>query len=87
MFRSVVSGPELLLLPGQPGLCPEVLQPQARPVSSSQMSQGNPNLGSLLNIKTEAEGSPTVESSPFLGKVKALAQEKLSEPWKLYLRR
>lgn len=52
------------------------------------MSQGNPNLGSLLNIKTEAEGSPAVESSPFLGKAaKALVQEKLSEPWKVYLRR
>ena len=52
------------------------------------MSQGNPNLGSLLNIKTEAEGSPAGESSPFLGKaVKALVQEKLSEPWKVYLRR
>lgn len=52
------------------------------------MSQGNPSLGSLLNIKTEAEGSPAGESSPFLGKaVKALVQEKLSEPWKVYLRR
>ncbi|XP_036711121.1 zinc finger protein castor homolog 1 isoform X9 [Balaenoptera musculus] len=54
----------------------------------NKMSQGNPNLGSLLNIKTEAEGSPAGESSPFLGKaVKALVQEKLSEPWKVYLRR
>nr|KAF6443272.1 castor zinc finger 1 [Molossus molossus] len=54
----------------------------------NKMSQGNPNLGSLLNIKTEAEGSPAGEASPFLGKAaKALAQEKLSEPWKLYLRR
>lgn len=52
------------------------------------MSQGNPNLGSLLNIKTEAEGSAAVESSPFVGKaVKGLVQEKLSEPWKVYLRR
>lgn len=52
------------------------------------MSQGNPNLGSLLNIKTEAEGSATVESLPFLGKAaKALVQEKPPEPWKLYLRR
>lgn len=82
------SGPELLLFPGWPVLCPEVPQPQAPPLSSSQMSQGNPNLGSLLNIKTEAEGSPAVESSPFLGKAaKALVQEKLSEPWKVYLRR
>ncbi|XP_064446011.1 zinc finger protein castor homolog 1 isoform X2 [Mirounga angustirostris] len=54
----------------------------------NKMSQGNPNLGSLLNIKTEAEGSAAMESSPFLGKaVKALVQEKLSEPWKVYLRR
>ncbi|XP_077929926.1 zinc finger protein castor homolog 1 isoform X3 [Halichoerus grypus] len=54
----------------------------------NKMSQGNPNLGSLLNIKTEAEGSAAVESSPFVGKaVKGLVQEKLSEPWKVYLRR
>ncbi|XP_037356048.1 zinc finger protein castor homolog 1 [Talpa occidentalis] len=54
----------------------------------NKMSQGNPNLGNLLNIKTEVEGSPAVESSPFLGKaVNALVQEKLSEPWKVYLRR
>ncbi|ELK28012.1 Zinc finger protein castor like protein 1 [Myotis davidii] len=54
----------------------------------NKMSQGNPNLGSLLNIKTEAEGSPNVEALPFLGKAaKALVQEKLPEPWKLYLRR
>ncbi|XP_027433904.1 zinc finger protein castor homolog 1 isoform X2 [Zalophus californianus] len=54
----------------------------------NKMSQGNPNLGSLLNIKTEVEGSAAMESSPFLGKaVKALVQEKLAEPWKVYLRR
>nr|XP_036855548.1 zinc finger protein castor homolog 1 isoform X4 [Manis javanica] len=54
----------------------------------NKMSQGNPNLGSLLNIKMEVEGGAAVESSPFLGKaVKALVQEKLSEPWKVYLRR
>lgn len=52
------------------------------------MSQGNPSLGNLLNIKTEVEGSPAVEPSPFLGKaVKALVQERLAEPWKVYLRR
>lgn len=52
------------------------------------MSQANPGLGNLLNVKTEAEGNPGGESSPFLGKaVKALVQEKLSEPWKVYLRR
>lgn len=55
---------------------------------SLQMSQGNPSLGNLLNIKTEVEGSPAVEPSPFLGKaVKALVQERLAEPWKVYLRR
>nr|XP_034359335.1 zinc finger protein castor homolog 1 isoform X2 [Arvicanthis niloticus] len=54
----------------------------------NKMTQCNPSLGSLLNIKTEVEGSPAGESSPFLGKaVKALVQEKLSEPWKVYLRR
>uniref|UniRef100_A0A2K5W516 Castor zinc finger 1 n=1 Tax=Macaca fascicularis TaxID=9541 RepID=A0A2K5W516_MACFA len=54
----------------------------------NKMSQGNPGLGSLLNIKAEAEGSPAAEPSPFLGKaVKALVQEKLAEPWKVYLRR
>ncbi|KAK2105900.1 Zinc finger protein castor 1 [Saguinus oedipus] len=53
----------------------------------NKMSQGNPGLGSLLNIKAEAEGSPATEPSPFLGKaVKALVQEKLAEPWKVYLR-
>ncbi|XP_027699724.1 zinc finger protein castor homolog 1 [Vombatus ursinus] len=54
----------------------------------NKMSQGNPSLGSLLSIKTEAEGGTTGESSPYLGKaVKSLVQEKLSEPWKAYLRR
>uniref|UniRef100_I3ME98 Castor zinc finger 1 n=1 Tax=Ictidomys tridecemlineatus TaxID=43179 RepID=I3ME98_ICTTR len=54
----------------------------------NKMSQGNPSLGSLLSIKTEAEGSPAAESSPFLGKAaKAVVQEKLSEPWRGYLRR
>ncbi|XP_074074576.1 zinc finger protein castor homolog 1 isoform X4 [Macrotis lagotis] len=54
----------------------------------NKMSQGNPSLGSLLSIKTEAEGGPTGEPSPYLGKaVKSLVQEKLSEPWKAYLRR
>ncbi|XP_064219324.1 zinc finger protein castor homolog 1 isoform X2 [Aotus nancymaae] len=54
----------------------------------NKMSQGNPGLGSLLNIKAEVEGSPAAEPSPFLGKaVKALVQEKLAEPWKVYLRR
>lgn len=59
------------------------------PPSFPQMSQGSPNLGSLLNMATaEAEGGPAAESSPFLGKaVKALVQEKLAEPWKVYLRR
>ncbi|XP_036599525.1 zinc finger protein castor homolog 1 [Trichosurus vulpecula] len=54
----------------------------------NKMSQGNPSLGSLLSIKAEAEGGPAGESSPYLGKaVKSLVQEKLSEPWKAYLRR
>ncbi|KAM6217959.1 zinc finger protein castor homolog 1 [Rhynchocyon petersi] len=54
----------------------------------NKMSQGNPSLGSLLNTKTEAEGSPTTEASPFLGRaVKALVHEQLAEPWKVYLRR
>lgn len=68
-------------------VCPEVPPAPSSPLSL-QMSQGNPGLGNLLNIKTEVEGSPAVESSPFVGKaVKALVQEKLSEPWKVYLRR
>lgn len=67
-------------------VCPEV--PQFQDHLSLQMSQGNPSLGNLLNIKTEVEASPAGESSPFLGKaMKALVQEKLSEPWKVYLRR
>lgn len=57
-------------------------------LSSWQMSQGSPNLGSLLNVKTDTEGGPAGESPPFLGKaVKVMVQEKLSEPWKVYLRR
>ncbi|XP_051844521.1 zinc finger protein castor homolog 1 isoform X3 [Antechinus flavipes] len=54
----------------------------------NKMSQGNPSLGSLLSIKTEAEAGSAGEPSPFLGKaVKTLVQEKLAEPWKAYLRR
>ncbi|XP_048206176.1 zinc finger protein castor homolog 1 isoform X2 [Perognathus longimembris pacificus] len=54
----------------------------------NKMSQANPSLGSLLSIKADAEGSPAAEPSPFLGKaVKTLVQDKLSEPWKVYLRR
>lgn len=90
---------ETLLPGGQPDLppegqaeCPEPPLPASQhfsPLSFPQMSQGSPNLGSLLNMATaEAEGAPAAESSPFLGKaVKALVQEKLAEPWKVYLRR
>lgn len=86
--RERPEGSRATATPRAGGLCPEAPPPQAWPLSSPQMSQGNPNLGSLLNIKTEAEGSPNVESSPFLGKAaKALAPEKLPEPWKMYLRR
>ncbi|KAM9688770.1 zinc finger protein castor homolog 1 [Trichechus inunguis] len=54
----------------------------------NKMSQGNPSLGSLLSTKTEAEGGPATEASPFLGRaVKALVHEQLAEPWKVYLRR
>ncbi|XP_048374889.1 zinc finger protein castor homolog 1 isoform X2 [Sphaerodactylus townsendi] len=57
----------------------------------NKMSQTNPNLGSLLGLKAEADGSQpgaAGEASQYLGKaVKALVQEKLSEPWKMYLRR
>ena len=72
---------------GSVTVCPGVPPAPTSPLSL-QMSQGNPSLGNLLNIKTEVEGSPTVEPSPFLGKaVKALVQERLAEPWKMYLRR
>lgn len=72
---------------GSVTVCPGVPPAPTSPLSL-QMSQGNPSLGNLLNIKTEVEGSPTVEPSPFLGKaVKALVQERLAEPWKVYLRR
>lgn len=68
--------------------CPSWGPPAPSSPLSLQMSQGNPSLGNLLNIKTEVEGSPAVEPSPFLGKaVKALVQERLAEPWKVYLRR
>ncbi|XP_066493059.1 zinc finger protein castor homolog 1 isoform X2 [Tiliqua scincoides] len=57
----------------------------------NKMSQSNPNLGSLLSLKADADGSQmgvTGETTQYLGKaVKALVQEKLSEPWKMYLRR
>lgn len=55
-----------------------------------QMSKSSASLGNLLNIKTEGEGSQAGAGEPtqYLGKaVKALVQEKLSEPWKMYLRR
>ncbi|XP_060114911.1 zinc finger protein castor homolog 1 isoform X7 [Heteronotia binoei] len=54
----------------------------------NKMSQTNPNLGNLLGLKAEVDCSQPGEASQFLGKaVKALVQEKLSEPWKMYLRR
>lgn len=55
-----------------------------------QMSKTSASLGNLLNIKTEGDGSQAGAGEPtqYLGKaVKALVQEKLSEPWKMYLRR
>uniref|UniRef100_A0A8D0GLR2 Castor zinc finger 1 n=1 Tax=Sphenodon punctatus TaxID=8508 RepID=A0A8D0GLR2_SPHPU len=56
---------------------------------SCKMSQGSLSAGSLLGLKME-EGSRSGvgEATQYLGKaVKALVQEKLSEPWKMYLRR
>ncbi|XP_019397221.1 PREDICTED: zinc finger protein castor homolog 1 isoform X3 [Crocodylus porosus] len=56
----------------------------------NKVSQTNANLGNLMNLKTEGDGSQAGagEPTPYLGKaVKALVQEKLSEPWKMYLRR
>ncbi|XP_077167632.1 zinc finger protein castor homolog 1 isoform X3 [Paroedura picta] len=57
----------------------------------NKMSQTNPNLGNLLGLKAEADCSQAGaagDASQYLGKaVKALVQEKLSEPWKMYLRR
>uniref|UniRef100_A0A8B9T9L4 Castor zinc finger 1 n=1 Tax=Anas platyrhynchos TaxID=8839 RepID=A0A8B9T9L4_ANAPL len=55
-----------------------------------QMSKTSASLGNLLNIKAEGDGSQAGAGEPtqYLGKaVKALVQEKLSEPWKMYLRR
>uniref|UniRef100_A0A7M4EAD4 Castor zinc finger 1 n=1 Tax=Crocodylus porosus TaxID=8502 RepID=A0A7M4EAD4_CROPO len=55
----------------------------------NKVSQTNANLGNLMNLKTEGDGSQAGagEPTPYLGKaVKALVQEKLSEPWKMYLR-
>lgn len=54
------------------------------------MSKTSASLGNLLNIKTEGDGTQAGAGEPtqYLGKaVKALVQEKLSEPWKMYLRR
>ncbi|XP_056364418.1 zinc finger protein castor homolog 1 isoform X6 [Oenanthe melanoleuca] len=56
----------------------------------NKMSKTSASLGNLLSIKTEGEGSQAGAGEPtqYLGKaVKALVQEKLSEPWKMYLRR
>ncbi|XP_010211892.1 PREDICTED: zinc finger protein castor homolog 1 [Tinamus guttatus] len=56
----------------------------------NKMSKTSASLGNLRNLKTEGEGSQAVAGEPtqYLGKaVKALVQEKLSEPWKMYLRR
>uniref|UniRef100_A0A8C6Y005 Castor zinc finger 1 n=1 Tax=Naja naja TaxID=35670 RepID=A0A8C6Y005_NAJNA len=57
----------------------------------NKMSQNNPNLGNLLGLKGESDGghlSAAGDATQYLGKtVKALVQEKLAEPWKMYLRR
>ncbi|XP_061458111.1 zinc finger protein castor homolog 1 isoform X3 [Rhineura floridana] len=57
----------------------------------NKMSQSNANLGNLLGLKVDSDSSqlgPSGDATQYLGKtVKALVQEKLSEPWKMYLRR
>uniref|UniRef100_A0A8C4WH57 Castor zinc finger 1 n=1 Tax=Gopherus evgoodei TaxID=1825980 RepID=A0A8C4WH57_9SAUR len=56
----------------------------------NKMNQSNASLGSLPSLKTEGDGNQAGAGEPtqYLGKaVKALVQEKLSEPWKMYLRR
>ncbi|XP_063173662.1 zinc finger protein castor homolog 1 isoform X3 [Candoia aspera] len=57
----------------------------------NKVSQSNPSLGSLLGLKAESDGSQLAaagDATQYLGKtVKALVQEKLAEPWKMYLRR
>ncbi|XP_058016950.1 zinc finger protein castor homolog 1 isoform X6 [Ahaetulla prasina] len=57
----------------------------------NKMSQNNPNLGNLLGLKGECDGGHLAaagDATQYLGKtVKALVQEKLAEPWKMYLRR
>lgn len=66
------------------------LEPDGLSMFSPQVSQTNANLGNLMNLKTEGDGNQAGagEPTPYLGKaVKALVQEKLSEPWKMYLRR
>lgn len=76
--------------------CPDQQCPQLRAGFDAvcmflfQMSKTSASLGNLLNIKTEGDGSQAGAGEPtqYLGKaVKALVQEKLSEPWKMYLRR
>uniref|UniRef100_A0A674KC49 Castor zinc finger 1 n=1 Tax=Terrapene triunguis TaxID=2587831 RepID=A0A674KC49_9SAUR len=55
----------------------------------NKMNQANASLGSLPSLKTEGDGNQAGAGEPtqYLGKaVKALVQEKLSEPWKMYLR-
>ncbi|XP_074874272.1 zinc finger protein castor homolog 1 isoform X6 [Carettochelys insculpta] len=56
----------------------------------NKMNQSNASLGSLPSMKTEGDGNQAGAGEPmqYLGKaVKALVQEKLSEPCKMYLRR
>ncbi|XP_043355888.1 zinc finger protein castor homolog 1 isoform X5 [Dermochelys coriacea] len=55
----------------------------------NKMNQSNASLGSLPSLKTEGDGNQAGSGEPmqYLGKaVKALVQEKISEPWKMYLR-
>ncbi|XP_044301201.1 zinc finger protein castor homolog 1 isoform X3 [Varanus komodoensis] len=57
----------------------------------NKMTQSNPSLGNLLGLKVEGDVSQpgaAGDATQYMGKtVKALVQEKLSEPWKMYLRR
>nr|XP_042708848.1 zinc finger protein castor homolog 1 isoform X9 [Chrysemys picta bellii] len=77
-----------ILIPGNPGFLAGAQPGPER--ERSWMNQANASLGSLPSLKTEGDGNQAGAGEPtqYLGKaVKALVQEKLSEPWKMYLRR
>ncbi|XP_063292264.1 zinc finger protein castor homolog 1 isoform X4 [Pelobates fuscus] len=64
--------------------------PSLLPATLNKTQHSNSHPGNLLSLKTDPDSSDSGagESTHYLGKVmKALAQEKQTEPWRTYLRR